>query len=133
MNTKLVVCTTVLNSMFLLSGVDKVLHFNKVVNGLQNRVSRLPFVLAVSMILGAIVIELGAPLMVMKASLTSDRSWDVWGARGSLALIVFTVLATLIYHFPPTNSAKYYPFVSNMSAVGGLSLMYLVFANGRSV
>jgi hypothetical protein len=85
------------------------------------------------MILAAIIIELFAPAVVMKACFTSDRSWDKWAAYSSLALIVFTILATLIYHFPPFTSAKYYPFMSNLSAVGGLSLMYSVFANGRTL
>jgi uncharacterized membrane protein YphA (DoxX/SURF4 family) len=129
----LLVVTTILNSMFVLSGVDKVLHFGKVVSGLTARTRGLPKLLAQLMILAAIIIELFAPAVVMKACFTSDRSWDKWAAYSSLALIVFTILATLIYHFPPFTSAKYYPFMSNLSAVGGLSLMYSVFANGRTL
>jgi uncharacterized membrane protein YphA (DoxX/SURF4 family) len=129
----LLVVTTILNSMFFLSGIDKVLHFGKVVTGLTARVDGLPKVLAQLMIFAAITIELLAPVVVAKACLTSDRSWDKWAAYSSLALIAFTVLATLIYHFPPFTSAKYYPFMSNLSAVGGLSLMYSVFANGRTL
>tara|TARA_B110000483_G_C18107257_1_gene508190 strand:- start:865 stop:1278 length:414 start_codon:yes stop_codon:yes gene_type:complete len=130
--TTLLATTTILNSMFILSGVDKVMHFEKVVDGLITRTQMLSKPLSRVMILSAIIIELCAPTIVMKACLTPDRSWDKWAAYSSLALILFTILATLIYHFPPFTSAKYYPFMSNLSAVGGLSLMYSVFAS-RSV
>ena len=131
--TNLLAATTILNSMFILSGVDKVMHFGKVVNGLMSRTHMLSKPLSRAMILSAIIIELCAPTIVLKACLTADRTWDKWAAYSSLALILFTVLATLIYHFPPFTSAKYYPFMSNLSAVGGLSLMYSVFVKDHAL
>ena len=38
---------------------------------------------------------------------------------GVYSLIVFTIAATLLVHFPP-KGMSYYPFVSNLAAVGGL-------------
>jgi hypothetical protein len=42
-----------------------------------------------------------------------------------VTLAMFTVLATYIYHFPPIGMT-FYPFISNVSAVGGL-LAFAVF------
>jgi len=42
------------------------------------------------------------------------------------SLVVFTILATLLCHFPPVGHV-YYPFISNVTTIGGLlSLAYLV-------
>ena len=38
---------------------------------------------------------------------------------GIYALVLFTVLATLLCHFPPVGF-KYYPFISNVTTIGGL-------------
>ena len=35
------------------------------------------------------------------------------------SLIVFTVLVTIMFHFPPMHY-HYYPFISNVSTIGGL-------------
>lgn len=125
----LAITTSVLNLMFFVSGVDKVAHFNKVVTGLQNRLGSvtLPVTLVRLMIGCAIVIELVAPMVILKASLDRSQRNDRLATYASASLVVFTVLATLLYHFPPSTSAKYYPFMSNLSAVGGLSLMGCVF------
>ncbi|NDE91588.1 MAG: DoxX family protein, partial [Alphaproteobacteria bacterium] len=42
----------------------------------------------------------------------------------SIVLIVFTILATLLYHFPDfTNYKKSIPFWANISLIGGLLLI----------
>ena len=127
----LTIATSVLNSMFFLAGLDKIGHFDKVVSGIQAslRVS-LPTMFLQLMIVAAIAIEIIAPLIILRTTLHRSKENDKMAAYASVSLIVFTVLATLIYHFPPTTSAKYYPFMSNLSAVGGLTLMWCVF-NGN--
>jgi uncharacterized membrane protein YphA (DoxX/SURF4 family) len=44
----------------------------------------------------------------------------------SVGLAVFTVLATLIYHFPPFGS-EYYAFMKNLTATGGLMVLSTLF------
>ena len=44
----------------------------------------------------------------------------------SLGLAVFTVLATLIYHFPPVGG-EYYAFMKNLTATGSLMLLSTFF------
>lgn len=134
---QLLIATSVLTSMFAVSGIDKVAHFSKVVDGLVRRlgltVGLTSRALARVMILGAIAVELVAPLIIFRAAWARSASRDRLAAAASVALLAFTVLATLLYHFPPFTSAKYYPFVSNLSACGGLYLMHLVFARSALV
>ena len=118
----------ILVTMYFVSGVDKLFHFEKVVNGLQNRASFLPHVMCNVMILIAIVIELLAPILCVYGSFkTNDAHAVQMGMWGTDALILFTIVATLLYHFPPTTSSKYYPFMSNLATTGGLLVLRHVF------
>lgn len=128
MDYKLLMITSVLNFMFFVSGFDKLFHFPKVVMGLQNRLKmNLSLLIFQFMIVSAIIIEIVCPMIIFYSSLKRNKENDKLGFYASVMLVVFTVLATLFYHFPPTTSAKYYPFMSNLSLVGGLSLMSYVF------
>lgn len=128
MDYTLVVITSILNYMFFVSGFDKLMNFSKVVKGLQNRLgTMMPLMVYQMLIVFAIIIEIVCPVVVFYSSVMRNKRNDRWGMYASMMLIVFTVVATLFYHFPPTTSSKYYPFMSNMSLVGGLSLMAMVF------
>ena len=127
-NYLLVVVTSILNYMFFASGFDKLFNYSKVVNGLNNRLrSLMPFSVYKILIAFAILIELICPMVIFYSSLVRNKKNDRYAVFASVMLIVFTIFATLFYHFPPTTSAKYYPFMSNLSLVGGLCLMTLVF------
>lgn len=127
-NYLLVVVTSILNYMFFVSGLDKLFNYSKVVNGLSNRLgSLMPFTVYKILIVFAILIELICPMVIFYSSLVRNKKYDKYAVFASVMLIVFTIFATLFYHFPPTTSAKYYPFMSNLSLVGGLSLMTLMF------
>ena len=127
-NLSLVIITSILNYMFFASGFDKLFNYSKVVNGLNNRLgSLMPFSVYKILIAFAILIELICPMVIFYSSLVRNKKNDRYAMFASVVLIVFTVFATLFYHFPPTTSAKYYPFMSNLSLVGGLCLMTLVF------
>lgn len=124
----LLVITSILNFMFFVSGLDKLFHFEKVVTGLNNRLGNmLPLMMYKFLILCGLVIELVCPVVVFYSSLQRNKENDKRGMYASLLLILFTVLATLFYHFPPTTSSKYYPFMSNLSLIGGLCLTTGVF------
>tara|TARA_Y100000389_G_scaffold181679_1_gene197553 strand:- start:38 stop:439 length:402 start_codon:yes stop_codon:yes gene_type:complete len=119
---------SILVTMYFVSGVDKLFHFEKVVNGLQNRTPFLPHMICIIMIAIAVVIELIAPILCVYGSLkTNDARAVQIGMWGTDALILFTVVATLLYHFPPTTSSKYYPFMSNLATTGGLLVLRHVF------
>jgi hypothetical protein len=126
--TSLLISTSILNSMFFLSGVDKIAHFEKAAMGLSMRLGNTtPALITRLMILAAILIEILAPATIFYTSLNRSLTNDKLATYAAGSLIVFTILATLIYHFPPWKSVKYYPFISNLSALGGLVLMFLLF------
>ena len=115
---QLVVVSSIINFMFFTSGVDKCIHFPKVVNGLKKRFPvDLYHILYQVMIVGVIAIELLAPIIILYSIF--NPSYKRYGVYSCYALVTFTVLATLLYHFPPTNT-QWYPFTSNITTVGGL-------------
>lgn len=74
--------------------------------------------------------ELAGSLMILYGSFhdllpqkINDISPGTIGKYGCMSLIIFTVIATLIFHFPPNTPGKYYPFISNVNTVGGLILL----------
>jgi uncharacterized membrane protein YphA (DoxX/SURF4 family) len=123
--------TSIMNTMFFTSGLDKIMNYTKVVNGLENRLnSTIPYIYSSILIMCAIVIEIMCPLVIFFCIWKRSKQNDRKGMYTSIILMIFTVMATLFYHFPPTTSAKYYPFMSNLALIGGLGLMTLVF-NGN--
>jgi len=107
--------------MYFLAGVSKIFNFSSVVNGFAG-LTKLPLILAQLAIVLVIILEIVAPAIIVSSSFKTDETsrklaqWSAWALAG------FTVLATLLYHFPPTG-AQYYPFISNVTAVGALLLI----------
>jgi len=122
--------TSIMNTMFFTSGLDKMRNYTKVVNGLEKRLNKtIPYTSI--LIMCAIVIEIMCPLVIFFCIWKRSKQNDRKGMYASIILMMFTVMwPTLFYHFPPTTSAKYYPFMSNLALIGGLGLMTLVF-NGN--
>ena len=75
-------------------------------------------------ILGVIVLEIVAPMIIMSALQTNMHNDLAYSS--SVGLAVFTVLATLIYHFPPVGG-EYYAFMKNLTATGSLMLLSTLF------
>jgi uncharacterized membrane protein YphA (DoxX/SURF4 family) len=42
-----------------------------------------------------------------------------------ISLIVFTIVATIMYHNPFKSSKNYYEFISHLSIIGGLLALYI--------
>ena len=113
-----VISINIMLLMFSLAGIDKIMNYHKVVKGFVDRVPFCPTWLARFLIICAIVIELFAPIMVNYGLIYKKN--NIYRIA-CLSLIVFTILATIVYHFPPLGF-KYYPFMSNLTTVGGLML-----------
>lgn len=106
--------------MFFLSGIDKMINFHKVSNEFTTKTPvKIPIQLAYIAIIVAIVIELVAPILINLGLIKKNKQLIFYS---TLSLIVFTVLATILYHFPPTGY-QYYPFMSNLTTIGGLMLI----------
>ena len=120
----LYIIVVLITIMFFLSSFQKIGNFEKVSNDLQTQVSKklfdIPLDLARLGIVCAILIQFFCPLIILYS--VYDKRYKIYGAIASLILAIFTVLATYFFHFPPTGQ-HYYAFMSNITTVGGLSLL----------
>lgn len=110
------VCVNVMMVMFFTSGVDKIVNFDKTVGGLIKKVHVHENISKLAIIF-AILIEIIAPIAINYGHFYDK---DI-AAIALVSLTIFTILATAIYHFPPLGG-QYYPFMSNLTTVGGLML-----------
>lgn len=103
--------------MFIVSGFDKILSLgNSEMSRLSNKTG-LSLTLAKYIVLFAGIYELISSFMILYGSYYEDVST---ASRGTIALIIFSILATLIFY---TFPFKYKPFMSNLSVIAGLYLM----------
>ena len=111
--------------MYFLAGVSKISSFTSTVQGLKTMIGfKLPIIIYKIAILGAIILEIVAPLLIMLSLQTN--MYKTYAYYSSVILALFTVLITLIYHFP-TNEGQYIPFLKNTTAVGALLLLSTIF------
>lgn len=111
-----------LTLLFFLSGFHKITDFNAVSKGFVNK-TKLPFFLAKIIIVVVILLELIAPVIITLYSYNPTQSLLPYTKVSIISLILFTIAATLIYHFPPYGS-NYYSCMSNLSTIGGLIVLY---------
>lgn len=103
--------------MFIISGFDKTVSLGtsemsrfSIKTGLPNDISQI-------IVLSAGIYELLASGMVLYGTFNND---PMIASIGTYMLILFTLLATLIFYTMPM---KYKPFLSNLSVMAGLYLM----------
>ena len=122
MDTNRIIATSLLLSMFVLSGFQKILTFEKTVDNVYNKVHYVNVTLAQLGVFLVILLEIVAALFIIYSISTNQYSeyakLCIWG------LIVFTVVVTFMYH-PPDLSSYYksIPFWANVSLLGGLLLL----------
>jgi uncharacterized membrane protein YphA (DoxX/SURF4 family) len=116
--------SVLLTLLFFLSGFHKISDFANVTKGLMKK-TNLPLPLAKISIVLVILLEIIAPFIITVYSYTSANNLKQYTKISILALIAFTILATFIYHFPPYAS-NYYSFMSNLSTIGGLIILYMM-------
>tara|TARA_B100001996_G_C18465248_1_gene517716 strand:- start:223 stop:615 length:393 start_codon:yes stop_codon:yes gene_type:complete len=126
-----VLATELIIAMYFASGVDKIFNFQKTKNKFIEKSNVSPefaqIVIFAAMIF-LIVVPVYLKLSVYKKDAKGIKMY-------SNLLLGFTILATLLYHFPP-NGKNYYPFMSNINALGGLLLLYVyadVYADKKSI
>jgi uncharacterized membrane protein YphA (DoxX/SURF4 family) len=116
------ISTIYITLLFFISGFHKIIDFMKVVKGFMNKTGS-PLLLAKIIISGVILLEIIAPLIISLYSYNSNPKLYTYTKLSLLGLILFTILVTLLYHFPPFGD-NYYSFMSNLSTLGGLLLLY---------
>jgi uncharacterized membrane protein YphA (DoxX/SURF4 family) len=120
MDTK-IIAPTLLLSMFVMSGFNKLLTLDKTISNLQNKLN-IDESLSKAGVYGVIVLEILAPIMILYYIINNQYKeyarYSVWG------LIIFTIVVTFIYHPPDfSNYYKSLAFWANVSLVGGLLLL----------
>ena len=118
----ILIATIYITLLFFVSGFHKIKDFMNVVKGFMSKTS-IPLSLAKIIIIGAILLEIAAPFIIALYSYNANPKLYIYAKLSVLGLIVFTILATMLYHFPPIGS-NYYSFMSNLSTLGGLLLLY---------
>ena len=113
--------------MFILSGIHKIHDIDKVARGLQKRTFiDKPFWIFKFLIILAILLQIIGPSLILYSSWTNENK--NYALTSIFLLIVFTILATIVYH--PLKEFKYNPaFMSNMTTIGGLMMLGSVFIN----
>ena len=111
--------------IFIVAGVGKITNFTDTATGMKNMTNLkfLPNIFFKFAIFMAVLIEIGASLIVIGNifNLTSNKL----AKYSIISLIIFTILATLIYHFP-TNPGQKNPFMKNVAIIGGLIAYYFL-------
>jgi uncharacterized membrane protein YphA (DoxX/SURF4 family) len=118
----ILISTIYITLLFFISGFHKIKDFMKVVKGFMNKTT-IPLSIAKIIISGVILLEIVAPFIIALYSYNYNPKLYTYTKLSLLGLIVFTILATLLYHFPPFGE-NYYSFMSNLSTLGGLLLLY---------
>ena len=108
--------------MYFLAGISKVMNFSETVKGFENMffIKNLPTIFYNLAISGVVLLEIFAPIIIMFSLYTN--TFSEYAYYSSIGLALFTILATLIYHFPP-NGSQYYAFMKNLTATGSLMLL----------
>jgi len=116
--------------MFFASGFHKLMSITETAVGFQKRMVNfgIEFINIDAyklIIIFAAIWEIVAPIVLVYSGTNMTKNKKE-GIISSLSLVVYTILATLIYHFPPIG-AQYYPFISNVTTIGALLLVAYTF------
>ena len=112
--------------MYFLAGINKANNFSSTVKGFQYMffLQKLPDYFYYLTIFCVILLEIFAPIIILFSLYTN--TYTEYAYYSSIGLALFTVLASLIYHFP-SNENQYYAFMKNLTATGSLMLLSTMF------
>jgi putative oxidoreductase len=97
--------------IFLLSGIDKVVHYAATLGDMTKAGLPFPEVLLIA----SIIIEIGAALAII-------AGWKTrWAAA---ALVLWMIPVTLVFHNPGGGQEQMAHFMKNVAITGGLLLLW---------
>ena len=97
--------------IFLLSGIDKIVHFAPTLGYMQK--AGLPFPQA--LLIASAIIEIVAALAIM-------AGWNTrWAAA---ALVLWMIPVTLVFHNPAAGQEAMAHFMKNVAIMGGLLVLW---------
>ena len=122
----LTISSVLLTGMFFMSGFDKITNFSNTSKGLSSKpfFNLFPKIVSKLALVMVIILEIVAPVLIVMGSINPE--FDLLANLSSLSLAAFTLLATLLYHFPPNGIEKYF-FMKNVTIIGGLLALSLHF------
>ena len=119
------IATIMITMIFFLSGINKIFSFNDTVNNFKTKLNLdLPFFIYQIIIFLVILLEIFAPIIIVYYNWKNQQHNKTIKYIALISLIIFTVLATIIYH--PLCISEYkksFPFWCNFSLVGSLILL----------
>lgn len=115
--------------MFIYSGIDKIIHFQKKVDSLQKKLNTTQLIAQLG-IIAVIIIEILCSLILLASAITLHKQPAFLKIATNISIILFMlfmIVVTPIYH-PPND--KLIPFLSNMCTFG-VFLLLLYFFNHK--
>lgn len=109
--------------MFFTSGIEKIYTFTKTSLSFSKKIN-IPLTLSKLVISVVILLEIIAPLIITGYTSGLLKLLPLF-KTAVMSLILFTILATIMYHNPFESSKNYYTFLSHLSVVGGLLALYV--------
>ena len=106
---------SILVLMFLLSGIDKLINTRISVERIQKKIS-LDDNIAFVVIIAAGIWE----ILAVMGTFSKNKQIAI---KSLYSLVIFTILATLLFYFPVDSRMRYYAFISNVTTIGGLLTM----------
>lgn len=107
--------------IFILSGYSKIMNINGSASYLQKNVNiNLPFNIYILAILLVIFLQIAGSSVILYSSITNKINKLAY--YSCIGLAIFTIMATLIFHMPPTGD-NYYTVLRNISITGALLLL----------
>lgn len=116
--------TILLVFIFFIAGINKIFSFDKNVITLSNKpvFSLFPKFLSILAIIIVIILEIMAPIAIVYGSY--NKRYTKYSKIGIISLIIFTIIATLLYHNPLLDQKESINFMKNIAIIGGLGILY---------
>ena len=111
--------------MFFLSGIEKIYTFSKTTMDFSNKIN-IPLTLSKLVISGVILLEIIAPVIIVSYTFTGLFNLLPLFKTALISLLLFTILATIMYHNPFISSKNYHTFITHLSIIGGLFALYKI-------
>ena len=115
---KLLLSVLLMNLLFFMSAINKIKNFSSTVAALKNVfwIKNLPIYFFQLAIIGAIALLITAPSIMLYS--VFNPSFNEYAKFSCYGLIFFTILASLLFHFP-TNPKEIINFMKNTAIIGG--------------
>tara|TARA_B100001287_G_C22454621_1_gene422175 strand:- start:127 stop:516 length:390 start_codon:yes stop_codon:yes gene_type:complete len=112
---ELFISALLLTLIFFVSGVNKAKNIKGVAKGLEKKLPVLGSSLSLLAIVGVVILEIVAPILIIVSLFGYYKNI---GIASCYSIILFTILATYLYHHP-SKKENFHPFMRNIAIIGG--------------